>query len=272
MTDVVWLASYPRSGNTWLRFMLSGYLFGLSETSVEVNRKIADIHRKPSIDWNNDRTVFLKTHFQLRPGHPKYEQTAAFIFILRNPRDVLLSNFAYLRMVGEIGDMPFEEFARDFIANRGAEHWRISAGDWFTHARYWLGQRDYPGIFVRYEDLRQRPLDTMARIVSFLGETPSTERLNQTVEAGQLSNMRALEEREKRADAPTIFSGQPGELGRGVRFINSGETRRTLGSDDPELEAAFDRSFAPALEQIESLARGLPESWQRRFPIVPALD
>lgn len=273
MTDIVWLASYPRSGNTWLRFLLSGYFFGPSDTSIEVNRRIADIHRKPRVDWARAGTVMLKTHFQLRPGHPQFDRTAAFVFLLRNPRDVLLSNFSYLTMVGATGGMTLVDFARDFIANLGAEHWRLSGvGDWLSHGKYWLGQREAPGLLVHYEELREQPVETLEKIVRFLGEDPLLERLRAAIESAEISRLRAIEYREKSAGAPTIFAGESEDLGRGVRFINSGETRQSLRSIDPKLDAIFDRAFASGTGELEVLAQGLPGSWQRRFPIVPACE
>jgi len=222
---------------------------------------------------DRDGTVMLKTHFQLRPGHPEYERTAAFVFILRNPADVLLSNFSYLQMVGVLGEMTLDAFARDFAQNLGARHWRSSGvGEWVEHASYWLGARHVPGLLVRYEDLRQSPVETLSKIVTFLGENPSSERLIAAVDAAEISKLRALEKDEKRAGGPTMFAGDDNALSQGVRFINTGETRRSLDSIDPALNDAFDRVFTPRIAELEELARGLSGSWQRRFPIVSAIE
>jgi hypothetical protein len=120
--DITWLASYPRSGNTWLRFLLDTYFFPPARYMQEVGRLSGEL------DWwlaearrlNHDVSwipsalqraqakyqrpdgfpgdLFFKTHFERTPIHPLIERSKAAILLVRNPRDVLLSgmNFSEL--------------------------------------------------------------------------------------------------------------------------------------------------------------------------------
>ena len=59
--EIVWLASYPKSGNTWLRFLLYCYLFGAPRDSAQILRKLPDIHVS-GYELSGAGRVYCKTH------------------------------------------------------------------------------------------------------------------------------------------------------------------------------------------------------------------
>src|ERR1051326_693324 len=74
---IIWIASYPKSGNTWVRFLLANYLAGPIESSAQVEEAVPGYDRaadpRPLIEQRG--TLYVKTHFPWGPGHPHAELT-----------------------------------------------------------------------------------------------------------------------------------------------------------------------------------------------------
>ena len=156
--DDTFLTSYPRSGNTWTRFLL-GNLVHPDEpiTFLNVERLVPDMYK--SADWvlrRLPRPRVLKSHecFDAR-----YRRV---IYIVRDPRDVAISNYHWetkLRSFPE--DRPIEEFVPRWM---DGNYWR-RVGSWADHVNSWLATRqDHPGfMLVRYEDMQESPQRELAR-------------------------------------------------------------------------------------------------------------
>ncbi|MBO0802388.1 MAG: sulfotransferase domain-containing protein [Nocardiopsaceae bacterium] len=205
MAEIAWIASYPKSGNTWLRFMLTRYLTGKLPTSRGTNvvpALLDDVLRGGGgLDLSGSGPVMLKTHFL--PGKEVMQLyrsgTAKAVYIVRNPRDVLLSA---IRHVG-ITDMPdAREFARNFIINDGNPAWRDDSGmgSWPESVRDWT-EPDVVRTFmpdidvhvVRYEDMRGDPAGELQKIVDFLdfGRAVDPEEVARTVADTSIEKMRS---------------------------------------------------------------------------------
>ena len=129
MARIVWLASYPKSGNTWVRFIIAALVRGEIKSSAEVARQVPDIH--DGIKGHHllgQHTTVVKTHWGWRADLPLREDTIGAICVVRNPLDVIESNqnYALLRSgdLRQTLDEPglqkrSETFVDDFIANGG---------------------------------------------------------------------------------------------------------------------------------------------------------
>ena len=252
---VVWLASYPKCGNTWVRFMLYAALYRPPETSIEVTRKIPDLHRPLPVDPPRPgRPMLAKTHLMLTERHPKLGDTRRAIHVIRNPRDVALSALNYRRLAtGDDKSLDEAAYLATFIRAGGDPDWqRQGFGTWAAHARSWRETDRFEVLPVRYEDLKEDPRAVLVSMLAFLDEPADDDRVDAAVKAASFESMRAMEIREKQqtgkdAAAKRLFVGDAKAARKGVFFINKGRSGQSLDAIRPGLDAAFDRAFGEDL-------------------------
>jgi hypothetical protein len=250
---ITWLASYPKSGNTWLRFLLANILLGRApSSSLEVSRRIPDIHRPdvPADPPGPEGREFIKTHFMRAPAHPRLGETGRVIHVVRHPRDVLLSALNYRRMEGVIDTLTDAQYAQSFIAASGDGLWaRLGYGSWLQHTASWL-EPGVPALLVLYERLKADPAAELRRILAFLEIDAGEEAIARAVKESSFDNLRALEIRERAAKGKSIFPGRPADTKAGRFFFNKGGTGQRLDPIAPGLDAAFEQRFGPALRNL----------------------
>src|ERR1035438_841088 len=175
--DDVFLTSYPRSGNTWSRFLIGNLIYQNEPVNfLNVERLVPDMYK--TADWSLRRLPrprLLKSHecFDAR-----YRRV---IYIVRDPRDVAISNYHWemkLRSISE--DCPLEEFVPRWM---DGNFWR-RIGSWADHVNSWLATRQGHESFLlmRYEDLQANQPRELARVARFMGLNPDAERINQAIE------------------------------------------------------------------------------------------
>ena len=251
MAPVNWLASYPKSGNTWMRFMLACYLTKKPVTSVRVgplNSVIPIIGGggKSYRELPEDPAgpLIVKTHSV--PGArallPYRSATRKVVYLVRNPRDIILS----LTKADPAKQVNAEEVARLFIANRGIpqrspEHeW----GNWPQNVRAWTTPTvvrehlpDADVLTIRYEDMRADPSGALRQVLDFLdlGRPIVAEYVAQAVESSSLENMHALWEQEE-------TTGQNRGEGRKFR-AGQGLSDQSLAGLGPDIEDEYTKLF-----------------------------
>ena len=256
--NITWLASYPKSGNTWVRFLLYSVMYGQPKNSLDVAKKIPDIHRAIPFDTPIDGRMMCKSHFTYSEKHPKSDQTKRAILIIRDPRDVLFSALNYRRLAGLTKDqMSDSVYAKRFIMHGGDPDFQAAGfGSWESHIRSWQDQTRFPVLTVRYEQLKADTLIALKSFGEFLGEVFDDQAIERAVKASSFDSMRAMEIREKHQHAKkSSASKQPGSLFIGTDrarqsktfFMNSGKTGQSLGSISPEIEKAFHARFHDAM-------------------------
>lgn len=203
----VFVASYPRSGNSWLRFLLlemTGRRSGF-DTAYDEVPYVGMQSNAPDLVPCGGRLI--KTH---EPYLPVYKRA---IHLVRDPRDVVISYFRYLQRAQQIliepGDdeqASFDHFVDAFLAGRADAH-----GTWQTHLDSWLAaaaSRQCDVLRVRYEDLRAHPVEGVLEIGQWMGLGLTTERASEVVERCSLDRMREAE-REAMRSTPHVVPRQP---------------------------------------------------------------
>jgi hypothetical protein len=247
---VVWIASYPKSGNTWVRFLLHHYFWGEPANSLELNRRIPDLHRPAGrIDTSGER-LFVKTHSLLTEKLPFLANTERAIHIRRHPKDVLLSGMNYARLEG-VGPSSDAAYARAFIEQGGDPGWlRMGFGTWAEHAASWMETGRFPVHSTTYEALKADTAGELRAMLAFAGEAVDEARLARAVELSSFDRLREIERKEKARGGESLFRGGRESLARNAMFMNKGATGQSLSHIDPALDAAFDHAFGPAMARL----------------------
>ncbi len=227
MGDIVWLASYPKSGNTWMRAFLHN-LFHNEARPADLNRMQGEIlqsdgalmwfqmmDERPVSEWSPEDvaamrpkvceliakgqpgSIFCKTHNALMTvhGHPTINLgvTSGAIYIVRNPLDVAASSADFL---GTGLDQAIEIMATEYLEmphDPERNNVSIVAGSWSQHVESWTGGASDRLHVVRYEDMIDKPSATFGSVARFLGLKPSRQRLLRAI---RNSSFRTLQSQE----------------------------------------------------------------------------
>lgn len=211
--DDTFLVSYPKSGNTWARFLIANLVRPHEKIDFSnVNRVIPGSEVTRSRDLiRMPRPRIIKSHQYFDPRYPRV------IYIVRDPRDVVVSQYHFQRKRKLVSDQyPLSEFVGRFLAGETCFY-----GSWGEHVASWLATRHgRPGfLLLRYEDMMLDTARELTKVVSFLGLATAPEQIHQAVERSSVDRMRELEKsqaqlftstRNTRQDIPFVRAAKAG--------------------------------------------------------------
>ena len=213
--DDTFIVSYPRSGNTWTRFLVANLVYPEQPvTFANIEQLIPDCEAMSSRYVKRvPRPRIIKSHEYFDPRYKKV------IYIVRDPRDVALSYYDFSRKYRNIEDShPLTSFVSDFVAGR------LSSFDWGTWGEnvaswFYTRNRRPEFLLLRYEDMLSDTQSELAKVARFLNIEPATDRLMGVVERSSADRMRKLEAsqgehwvatKNKRSDIPFVRTASSG--------------------------------------------------------------
>ena len=245
--NIVWLASYPKSGNTWLRAFLANYLLDRDEpVSINEIHQIAlgdallgayqRVARSPFNPADEMRTLslrtavlealggkgdgmrILKTHNQnvtlggVRLIPPHLSRLA--IYVVRNPLDLVLSYADHYGMPLAVAAEAIGAPANRIVPD--ATNVTQYLGTWSDHVRSWTRERAFPLVTVRYEDMKADPAPAFREVLRRLGVSVDEARLRRAIGFSSFDELRRQEDeggfRERSRHAKRFFrAGQSGQ-------------------------------------------------------------
>lgn len=248
MTGINWIASYPKSGNTWVRILLTFYRKPeLAETSLHqldgvISATDASLFDELTGATSSDLTLehllplrpgfhralvdelpenrLAKTHdlARLGDGSPLFwaESTARAIHLVRNPLDVALSYASHTGvplddMIKTMAKADAKIGRRDTRLNIALEQ---PLGSWSTHTDSWTEVTEFPVLTLRYEDLLADTEQGLTKVLRFLGTEPEPERVRGAVELARFDRLKAKEAAE----------GFAIPVAPGAQFFRSGQS------------------------------------------------
>lgn len=209
----VFLVSYPKSGNTWTRFLIANLMYPEKHPDFSnINELIPDPEALSQRHLCSlPRPRILKSHQYF---DPRYER---IIYIVRDPRDVALSQYHFHRKRRLIeDDYSTERFVVRFLAGETNNY-----GSWAQNVASWLATKyGQPGfLLLRYEDMIADTAAELAKAAVFLELSADASRIAQAVTQSSADKMRELERsqtalwssiRDTRRDVPFIRSAKSG--------------------------------------------------------------
>ncbi len=207
------VASYPRSGSTWLRFLLLELLTRAGGAGFEnVNRMIPDVGGQaasPPLVANGGRLI--KTHETYRREYGKA------VYLVRDLRDVVISEFEYENANERISE-DFDRFVMLSLKGRVNGY-----GSWQDHVASWTKSPlagDGRLLVIKFEQMKARTEDVLAEILDFIGVNRDRTAIRQAIENNNLQRMKEKEDRAPQTSAYGRGSGN----GDQKRFIRNGST------------------------------------------------
>ena len=230
---IIWLASYPKSGNTWMWFFIKSYFnppnkkfsinhdkddtylletFPTERGFNELNINYQDffdisknwINLQSLINLNN-KTNYLKTHNAMCTiNNNKFtdiNNTLGAIHIVRDPRDVLVSYSSYKsEKIDKTLEILLSNDSYEYSKFKDKFYKRSLMGSWSSHYNSWKNYKSKETLLVKYEDMVNKSNTTFLKVLNYLKKITKIEinhnKLNRAIDETSFENLKNLEIKE----------------------------------------------------------------------------
>lgn len=184
----VFLVSYPRSGNTWTRFLISNLVWHRDQTDfINLEERVPDIYCQSNRFLKQlPAPRFLKSHEYFDPRYQK------IIYIIRDVRSVVVSYYHFMVERGKMEPTTsFHDFTKRFLNGE-----LDAFGSWQDNVASWIYTRGIDKarfLLIRYEDLHHDTASALKRVASFLNLERSPQQIQKAIEGSSFRLMQNLQ-------------------------------------------------------------------------------
>ncbi len=277
---IIWLASFPKSGNTWMRAFLSSYLYlDLDKENFTFNL-LKKIERFPNLNqlnnigikpksfldvaksWIptqnhinlNNKINLLKTHqafgnFENFPFTDS-NNTLGAIYLVRDPRDVLISYSKHMKQsIDKTLDLVLEDDSKGNLFEGKNSVIGEMRGSWSQHYNSWKYSNLKEKIIIKYEDLINNPFDTFSKVISHLNYLfrklsfpleTNAERIRKCIEISNFNNLQNLEKK----------LGFSDNIKSGATFFNKGTTNQWQDELNHKIIYKIEKKFKKEMKEL----------------------
>ena len=279
---IIWIASYPKSGNTWLRSLLSSYLYTNDGTfNFDLLKKIQQFPGVPyfrfflkdfkdikkvsnywiaaqdRINLLNEGFTFMKTHSALctleNNSFTNKINTKAVIYVVRDPRNLITS-------ISHHYSLDTEE-AYNFIVNKqkiisksewGSEDFGIATvlGSWSQHYKSWKNLKFAPILIVKYEDLIADTKNSFITIINFLKEFMNIKidqkKISNTIDNCSFDKLAELEKKRDFMEAVPLNKDN-----KKLKFFYLGKKNNWKNLLDPQIVNKTEKKFKDEMKELK---------------------
>ncbi len=244
---IIWLASYPKSGNTYIRSFLSAYYFSKDggfnfdqlkniqqyPDTIFFDKKINDFNELNKNYLESQKNIFdkkkgkfLKTHniHGLINGNnfTNSKYTLGAIYIVRDPRNILNSMVNFYNLTDEKAFDWMTDPNMTIFHNKNDYSTYQLISSWSNNYKSWRNASHYERLFVRYEDLKLNKYKTFRDIIIFINKLLKVNnslneiKLKKAIETTNFKRLKKMEEsqgfeeatRDKKNGKKNIFFNQ----------------------------------------------------------------
>jgi len=275
---IIWIASYPKSGNTYLRSFLASYYY--SNNGKFDFEQLLKIHQFPNIKFskikptskeeaskywifnqnnffNKTRLNFVKTHNCLLPFQGNEftsgNETLGGIYIVRDPRNVITSithhySINYEKALDYMLDDNCSLLEKSFDQDYSNFTYLNS---WSNHYKSWKNNKNFEILFIKYEDIEKNKEDTFKKIILFVEKiTKKNSKFNEkkflnSIKSTNFSNLKNKELNEGFEES--VYSNK---VGKKINFFNLGFSNRWQKLLPTDIKEKVNEKFKKSLEEL----------------------
>ena len=276
---IIWIASYPKSGNTYLRSFLSSYYFSkngkfdfsLLENiknfpGIHYSKNRSDSNLEASRNWiinqnyffKKEKLNFLKTHNSIKPFEGNRfttkDQTIGAVYIYRDPRNIITSLKNHYSMNYQ-NAFDFMTDDKSFIIQDSYDNDKSNftyLGSWESHYKSWFSIKDFRIMLIKYEDLQDRKFEIFLDLVKFVNsladkdEKVNEKKLEKSIKSTNFSVLKNSERNHGFVESvKSKISGQK------VNFFNLGFNNRWKKNLPQDFQASMSDYFKEDLKFLK---------------------
>jgi hypothetical protein len=275
---ILWLASYPKSGNTFLRAMLSSYFYSdegkfdfellkniqqfpdkaiFEKIGVDVNNtyEVAKNYIKAQEFINNsNKLIFLKTHSSFCKLYNQFnfsnlKNSLGVIYVVRDPRNVVSS---YANHISQTIEQTTEFMINDITTGNDKKRLEVYIGSWnFNYNSWKVFKNSNKYYMVRYEDLINNTKDELIKLIKFINKLSQNnflidqKKIDIIIEQTKFSRMKKMENEQGFVEAKINDN-----TGKKVTFFNLGPKNNWENHISNEIRFKIENKFQKEMKEL----------------------